>query len=358
MLTAPGTEADRIVGLELGADDYVVKPFSGAEVIARIRAILRRSTTPPAADEPPPGPIGIGPLEVDLAARRVRLEGQELQLSRKEFDLLAELVRAGRVVTREQLMDRVSDETGPARPRRSTCTSGGCAEARRRPGGSALPPHGPGRRLPVHRSRGALVSLRTRLLLALAYVLVLAVVALEVPLIISLRDRVDAEVRSQARGQAEIVAASVVEEMRDPEALQEIAGRTADNVRGRVIVVGPGGRLLADSAGEERIGIDYSTRPGDQRRARGRRVPGGARQRVARPADPRDRGPRAEEARPPWRRPHHAERRRRCPRDRARHARPRGDRAARARPRPARRCADRRPGGGTPSAGSTPPPTA
>ena len=111
MLTARGTEADRIVGLELGADDYVVKPFSGAEVIARIRAILRRSTTPPASDEPPPGPIAIGGLEVDVAARRVRLDGEELQLSRKEFDLLAELVRhAGRVVTREQLMDRVWDE--------------------------------------------------------------------------------------------------------------------------------------------------------------------------------------------------------------------------------------------------------
>src|ERR687894_1117997 len=74
MLTARGTETDRIVGLEIGADDYVVKPFSGAEVIARIRAILRRSTNPPAADEPPPGPISIGPLEVDVAARRVRLE--------------------------------------------------------------------------------------------------------------------------------------------------------------------------------------------------------------------------------------------------------------------------------------------
>jgi two-component system response regulator RegX3 len=111
MLTARGTEADRIVGLELGADDYVVKPFSGAEVIARIRAILRRSTNPPAADESPPEPIAVGPLEVDVAARRVRLERRELQLSRKEFDLLAELVRhAGRVVTREQLMDRVWDE--------------------------------------------------------------------------------------------------------------------------------------------------------------------------------------------------------------------------------------------------------
>jgi two-component system, OmpR family, response regulator RegX3 len=112
MLTARGTEADRIVGLELGADDYVVKPFSGAEVIARIRAILRRSAAAPAGDdEEPPAPIAVGPLHVDVAARRARLDDEELTLSRKEFDLLAELIRsAGRVVTREQLMDRVWDE--------------------------------------------------------------------------------------------------------------------------------------------------------------------------------------------------------------------------------------------------------
>ena len=113
MLTARGTEADRIVGLELGADDYVVKPFSGAEVIARIRAILRRASPAPADPEQdaPPQPIAIGPLHVDVAARRARLDTEELALSRKEFDLLSELVRnAGRVVTREQLMDRVWDE--------------------------------------------------------------------------------------------------------------------------------------------------------------------------------------------------------------------------------------------------------
>jgi two-component system, OmpR family, response regulator RegX3 len=112
MVTARGTETDRIVGLELGADDYVVKPFSGAEVIARIRAILRRAVAPPAAEQAaPPGPIAVGDLEVDVAARRAHLGDEELQLSRKEFDLLAELIRnAGRVVTREQLMDRVWDE--------------------------------------------------------------------------------------------------------------------------------------------------------------------------------------------------------------------------------------------------------
>ena len=91
--------------------------------------------------------------------------------------------------------------------------------------------------------------------------LVLAVVALEVPLILSLRDRVDAEVELQARSQAQVVAASVEDELASREGLEEVAERSAEAVRGRVIIVGPGGRLLADSEGEERLGIDYGTRP-------------------------------------------------------------------------------------------------
>ncbi len=109
MLTARGTEMDRIVGLELGADDYVVKPFSAREVISRIRAVLRRSAPRDGAgaDEEP---IRIGELELDPAARLARLGGEELDLSRKEFDLLAELMRnAGRVVKREDLMSKVWD---------------------------------------------------------------------------------------------------------------------------------------------------------------------------------------------------------------------------------------------------------
>ena len=109
MLTARGTEMDRITGLELGADDYVVKPFSAEEVIARIRAVLRRARRP--AEEAPGEPVQVGPLTVDFGARRASLDGSELRLSRKEFDLLAELVRnAGQVVSREQLMERVWDE--------------------------------------------------------------------------------------------------------------------------------------------------------------------------------------------------------------------------------------------------------
>jgi two-component system response regulator RegX3 len=106
MLTARGTELERVVGLELGADDYVVKPFSGAEVIARMRAVLRRVRPAPSSAE-----IEIGPLRVELGARRAFLDGAELALSRKEFDLLAELVsHAGEVVTREDLIARVWDE--------------------------------------------------------------------------------------------------------------------------------------------------------------------------------------------------------------------------------------------------------
>jgi two-component system response regulator RegX3 len=107
ILTARGTELERVVGLELGADDYVVKPFSGAELIARMRAVLRRAQPP----RERPAEARIGPVRLDAAARRVWLDGTELQLSRKEFDLLAELVaHAGEVVTREDLIARIWDE--------------------------------------------------------------------------------------------------------------------------------------------------------------------------------------------------------------------------------------------------------
>jgi two-component system, OmpR family, response regulator RegX3 len=106
MLTARGTELDKIVGLELGADDYVVKPFSAAEVISRIRAVLRRSR-PREADAKP---LRVGALVLDPAARVVDLNGERLDLSRKEFDLLATLMRnGGRVVKREDLMAEVWD---------------------------------------------------------------------------------------------------------------------------------------------------------------------------------------------------------------------------------------------------------
>ena len=109
MLTARGTETDRVVGLELGADDYVVKPFSVAEVAARIRAVLRRAQA--AAPAAQPEPVALGDLRIDPATRSATLRGVDLGLTRKEFDLLARLARdAGRVVSREDLMADVWDE--------------------------------------------------------------------------------------------------------------------------------------------------------------------------------------------------------------------------------------------------------
>lgn len=107
MLTARGTEVDRIVGLEIGADDYVVKPFGSGELIARIRALLRRVDGAAKAPET----FHVGELDVDTNSRIASMGGERLDLSRKEFDLLYELVRsAGSVVKREDLMSSVWDE--------------------------------------------------------------------------------------------------------------------------------------------------------------------------------------------------------------------------------------------------------
>jgi two-component system response regulator RegX3 len=109
MLTARGEETDRIVGLELGADDYIVKPFSAREVAARIRAVLRRAGEV-AASQGDAGPLEVGELVLDPARRSATLAGTELELTRREFELLELLMReAGSVVSRERLIDEVWD---------------------------------------------------------------------------------------------------------------------------------------------------------------------------------------------------------------------------------------------------------
>ena len=104
LLTAKGEESDRIVGLRLGADDYVVKPFSPAELVARVDAVLRR-VDPEPEHEPP---LEFGGLRIEPAARRVLVDGEEVQLTQREFDLLLYLAQhPGRVFNRNQLMDAV-----------------------------------------------------------------------------------------------------------------------------------------------------------------------------------------------------------------------------------------------------------
>jgi DNA-binding response OmpR family regulator len=106
VLTSRDEETDRVVGLEMGADDYVLKPFSPREVVARVRAVLRRFRGDRAQEESPlTGPLG---LRVDPRTRRASLGGTELALSRTEFNLLAAFVKApGRVFERSQLLDAV-----------------------------------------------------------------------------------------------------------------------------------------------------------------------------------------------------------------------------------------------------------
>ncbi len=120
MLTAKGDEIDKVVGLEVGADDYMTKPFGRRELMARVRALLRRSDYVPVPKEEPPAidtahevprpnrELAVGPLRIDLAGRRVNCRGQELDLQPKQFDLLTYLVRnRGTVLTRDQLLHNV-----------------------------------------------------------------------------------------------------------------------------------------------------------------------------------------------------------------------------------------------------------
>ena len=111
-LTARSDEIDRVVGLELGADDYIAKPFSPRELVARVRSILRRSARGGAAAAAPAPPAGATPVfHIDGERRRIRYYGQPLELSRYEYGLLALLVqRPGRVYTRDELLDMVWDD--------------------------------------------------------------------------------------------------------------------------------------------------------------------------------------------------------------------------------------------------------
>jgi two-component system, OmpR family, response regulator ResD len=104
LLTAKGEHTDRIIGLRLGADDYVVKPFSPAELVARVDAVLRRVDNTPELEEP----IAFDDLELDPVARRVSVRGDEVQLTIREYELLLHFMRhPGQVFSRDQLMDAV-----------------------------------------------------------------------------------------------------------------------------------------------------------------------------------------------------------------------------------------------------------
>ena len=108
LLTARGEDVDRIVGLEIGADDYLPKPFNPRELVARIRAVLRRTRADGSGSAAAPDMVAVGDVELDPATRTVRLEGKPVELTSVEFNLLEVLLReAGRVVPRERLVNAV-----------------------------------------------------------------------------------------------------------------------------------------------------------------------------------------------------------------------------------------------------------
>ncbi|MGB3304457.1 winged helix-turn-helix domain-containing protein [Gordonia sp. (in: high G+C Gram-positive bacteria)] len=108
MVTARDSEIDKVVGLELGADDYVTKPYSARELIARIRAVLRRGGVVADDEDAAIGVVEVGPVRMDVQRHTVAVAGNEVTLPLKEFDLLEYLLRnSGRVLTRSQLIDRV-----------------------------------------------------------------------------------------------------------------------------------------------------------------------------------------------------------------------------------------------------------
>lgn len=132
MLTARGDEVDRVVGLELGADDYVTKPFSMRELVARVKAQLRRSRFTSQAAGPEPGLLRAGELELDVRGHSARLASKPLELTPREFEILKLFMQnPGQALSRGQILQRLGDPDYVGEIGRWMCMCGGCARRSR-----------------------------------------------------------------------------------------------------------------------------------------------------------------------------------------------------------------------------------
>ena len=177
MLTAKSEEIDKVVGLELGADDYITKPFSLREFSSRIKAALRRAEmSRPVETQPDEAPLVVGQLRVDFPKRSVRVRGREAELTFVEFEILSVLARApGRVFTRDMLLARIWGDSAYRDPRTIDVHIRHLArEDRARSERPRVPVHGPRRRIPLPRYGAVIgrasmprlrISLRNRLAL-------------------------------------------------------------------------------------------------------------------------------------------------------------------------------------------------
>ncbi len=196
MLTARDEEPDRVAGLELGADDYVAKPFSPRELTARVKAVLRRA----GQAATPEDVTALGPLTLARGAREVRVDGREIELTQREFDLLEYLVRhAGQVVTRDELLESVWGFLSPGRdPHRRGARGPAAQEAR---------PPGPDPDDPWARVQGGRVTLRRRVL---AYVALAATASCALTVVVAValvRHRVASQQMTALERQTDVVAA-------------------------------------------------------------------------------------------------------------------------------------------------------
>ena len=260
MLTARGEEVERVLGLELGADDYVTKPFSAAELAARVRAVLRRADQAPA--EAPGAALEIGDVRMNLERHDATHAGEPLELTVKEYELLRMLLEhAGRVVKREQLIREVWDTSWFG----STKTLDVHVSALRRKLGDdpAAPRY-------IHTVRGVgfrfaapeelSMSFRTRLVLAAFYVLTAVVLALVIPLALTVERRAESDFRSAVLGDAAVLAARVADDV--PEAQGRVAAIVNEGARDptrRIVVVDESGNVVADSAGQAPVGTPFAS---------------------------------------------------------------------------------------------------